>query len=286
MIDRHDGLRDARRPGPAGARRSCSSWPTGPCRRGCTAASARSRASAMLVCGTGYTGEDGVELLLDPQHAPAVWDALLAGGARPVGLGARDTLRLEVCFHLYGNDLSEDRGPIEAGLGWCCKEQTGFIGSEAVASARSAGAAREARPVRDRGSRDRAPGQPRDRRRRGDQRDVLAVPRARHRDGVRFRGARRARHADRDRRAWHEPARRASSASRFTERDPEDGRGELSRRPALPPRARLGSGRGRHGDVRDHLVRPGRARRGRVLRPAERRHQGQAGRVATPRSSR
>ena len=51
-------------------------------------------------------------------------------GATPVGLGARDTLRLEVCFHLYGNDLSEDRGPIEAGLGWCCKEDTGFIGSE------------------------------------------------------------------------------------------------------------------------------------------------------------
>jgi aminomethyltransferase len=92
-----------------------------------------------LVCGTGYTGEDGVELLLSPEDAPKVWDAVLAAGATPVGLGARDTLRLEVCFHLYGNDLSEDRGPIEAGLGWCCKEQTGFIGSEAVAQARAAG---------------------------------------------------------------------------------------------------------------------------------------------------
>ena len=50
----------------------------------------------------------------------------------PAGLGARDTLRLEVCFHLYGNDLSEDRNPIEAGLGWCCKLDTGFIGSEAL----------------------------------------------------------------------------------------------------------------------------------------------------------
>ena len=50
----------------------------------------------------------------------------------PVGLGARDTLRLEVCFHLYGNDLSEDRNPIEAGLGWCCKLDTGFIGAEAL----------------------------------------------------------------------------------------------------------------------------------------------------------
>ena len=93
----------------------------------------------MLVCGTGYTGEDGVELLLDPGHAVKVWDALIDAGAAPAGLGARDTLRLEVCFHLYGNDLSEDRGPIEAGLGWCCKEQTGFIGSDAVAEARRQG---------------------------------------------------------------------------------------------------------------------------------------------------
>jgi len=93
-----------------------------------------------LVCGTGYTGEDGVELLLAPDAAPEVWDALLEGGAAPVGLGARDTLRLEVCFHLYGNDMDENRNPIEAGLGWCCKEQTGFVGSEAVTAMREAGA--------------------------------------------------------------------------------------------------------------------------------------------------
>ncbi|HEY5431504.1 MAG TPA: glycine cleavage system aminomethyltransferase GcvT [Solirubrobacteraceae bacterium] len=92
----------------------------------------------MLVCGTGYTGEPGVELLLDPARAPEVWDAIIAAGAAPIGLGARDTLRLEVCFHLYGNDLSEDRGPIEAGLGWCCREATGFIGADAVARARAA----------------------------------------------------------------------------------------------------------------------------------------------------
>jgi aminomethyltransferase len=85
-----------------------------------------------LVCGTGYTGEDGVELLIPPGRATEVWDALMSAGVRPVGLGARDTLRLEVCFHLYGNDLSEDRNPIEAGLGWCCKLDTGFIGSEAL----------------------------------------------------------------------------------------------------------------------------------------------------------
>jgi aminomethyltransferase len=95
--------------------------------------------AAMLVCGTGYTGEDGVELLLRPDDAPGVWDAITHAGATPVGLGARDTLRLEVCFHLYGNDMDEGRNPIEAGLGWCCKEQTGFIGAEAVAAARKNG---------------------------------------------------------------------------------------------------------------------------------------------------
>ena len=93
----------------------------------------------MLVCGTGYTGEDGLELLIDPERVVEVWDALISAGVTPVGLGARDTLRLEVGFHLYGNDLMEERGPIEAGLGWCCREKTGFIGSEAVAAVRADG---------------------------------------------------------------------------------------------------------------------------------------------------
>ncbi len=107
----------------------------------------RSLAGApMLVCGTGYTGEDGVELLIAPDDAAGVWDALLAAGAKPAGLGARDTLRLEACFHLYGNDLSEDRDPIGAGLGWACKEETGFIGSDAVAAARAAGPAEKLVP--------------------------------------------------------------------------------------------------------------------------------------------
>jgi aminomethyltransferase len=92
-----------------------------------------------LVAGTGYTGEDGVELLVAPDEAPAVWEALVGRGATPAGLGARDTLRLEVCFHLYGNDLMESRGPIEAGLGWAVKEDTGFIGSDAIRAVREAG---------------------------------------------------------------------------------------------------------------------------------------------------
>ena len=101
-----------------------------------------------LVCGTGYTGEDGVELLIAPEHAVQIWDRVVELGAKPAGLAARDTLRTEACFHLYGNDLSEDRGPIEAGLGWCCKEATGFIGSEAVAAVRAAGPSEKLAPFK------------------------------------------------------------------------------------------------------------------------------------------
>ena len=96
-----------------------------------------------LVCGTGYTGEDGVELLLAPNDAAAVWEELLRRGVAPCGLAARDTLRLEVCYPLYGNDLSSDRNPIEAGLGWACKEDTGFIGSDVVRRAREEGTAQK-----------------------------------------------------------------------------------------------------------------------------------------------
>ena len=83
-----------------------------------------------LVCRTGYTGEDGVELLIEPGGATRVWDALLAAGVAPAGLGARDTLRLEVCYPLYGNDLSTERTPVEAGLKWACALDTDFIGVE------------------------------------------------------------------------------------------------------------------------------------------------------------
>jgi glycine cleavage system T protein (aminomethyltransferase) len=101
-----------------------------------------------LICGTGYTGEDGVELLIDPEVAPAIWAELIDAGVVPCGLGARDTLRLEVCFHLHGNDLTPDRNPIEAGLGWCCKEETGFVGAEVVARVRSEGPAERLAPFK------------------------------------------------------------------------------------------------------------------------------------------
>jgi aminomethyltransferase len=101
-----------------------------------------------LACGTGYTGEDGVELLIDPDVAAPIWAELVDAGVVPCGLGARDTLRLEVCFHLHGNDLTPERNPIEAGLGWCCAEETGFVGAEAVARARAEGTAEKLVPFK------------------------------------------------------------------------------------------------------------------------------------------
>ncbi len=99
-----------------------------------------------IACGTGYTGEDGVELLLDPEVAAPIWAELLDAGIVPCGLGARDTLRLEVCFPLHGHELTPARNPIEAGLGWCCAEATGFLGSQAVARARAEGTAERLAP--------------------------------------------------------------------------------------------------------------------------------------------
>ncbi|MDR1412455.1 MAG: glycine cleavage system aminomethyltransferase GcvT [Actinomycetes bacterium] len=95
----------------------------------------------VLVARTGYTGEDGVELVVRNEDAPALWRMLLSfPEVSPVGLGARDTLRLEMGYHLYGNDMNRTRGPIEAGLGWVCpKGKTGYCGCENVAKARSEG---------------------------------------------------------------------------------------------------------------------------------------------------
>ena len=81
-----------------------------------------------LVAGTGYTGERGCELGCDPDDAVRLWDAILARGVVPCGLGARDTLRLEACYPLHGNDISPERTPIEAGLGWACALDKEFTG--------------------------------------------------------------------------------------------------------------------------------------------------------------
>lgn len=86
-----------------------------------------------LVSRTGYTGEMGYELYLDPADAPGVWDALVAAGTTPCGLGARDTLRLEAAMPLYGHELSATIDPLTAGLGFAVKlEKTDFIGKGAL----------------------------------------------------------------------------------------------------------------------------------------------------------
>jgi aminomethyltransferase len=83
-----------------------------------------------MVNRTGYTGERGVELLVEADDAPVLWDAVLERGAKPCGLGARDTLRLEVCYPLHGSDISPETDAISAGLGWVCALDKDFTGVE------------------------------------------------------------------------------------------------------------------------------------------------------------
>lgn len=97
---------------------------------------------SLFVARTGYTGEDGVELALPAKDATALWDALLAAGARPCGLGARDTLRLEAGMSLYGSDLDEEHSPVECGLGWAvdlADDDRDFIGRRVVERHKSEG---------------------------------------------------------------------------------------------------------------------------------------------------
>jgi aminomethyltransferase len=100
-----------------------------------------------LAARTGYTGEDGFELACPADRAAELWSGLLAGGAadgvQPIGLGARDTLRLEARLSLYGNDIDETTTPLEAGLGWAVKLDAGdFVGREALARQKAEGVQR------------------------------------------------------------------------------------------------------------------------------------------------
>jgi aminomethyltransferase len=88
---------------------------------------------------TGYTGEVGVELLVEAADAARLWDEVLARGVVPCGLGARDTLRLEVCYPLHGNDISPDTDAISAGLGWVCALDTDFTGAGELRRIKEAG---------------------------------------------------------------------------------------------------------------------------------------------------
>ncbi len=119
----------------------------------------------MIVSRTGYTGEDGFELYLPPEHAPPLWQALLAAGEPlgllPAGLGARDTLRLEAAMPLYGHELTDTISPLEAGLGRFVRlEKDAFVGRDALLAQKEAGLARRrvGLVLRDRGiARDGAP---------------------------------------------------------------------------------------------------------------------------------
>jgi aminomethyltransferase len=101
-----------------------------------------------IISRTGYTGEEGFELYVDNEDAPAIWDAVMEAGQEfdiePIGLGARDTLRMEMKYCLYGNDIDENTNPIEAGLGWITKVNKGeFIGRDPILEVKEKGIERK-----------------------------------------------------------------------------------------------------------------------------------------------
>jgi aminomethyltransferase len=101
----------------------------------------------VVISATGYTGAGGFEVYFDNEHADVIWDAIFEAGKpfniKPIGLGARDTLRLEMGFCLYGNDIDDATSPIEAGLGWITKFSKIFTNSEALLAEKEAGVARK-----------------------------------------------------------------------------------------------------------------------------------------------
>jgi aminomethyltransferase len=101
---------------------------------------------ACMVNRTGYTGEDGCELLVMSDDAVQLWRRVLERGAVPCGLGARDTLRLEACFPLHGQDITPETDAISAGLGWCCKLEKEFTGADALREIKARGAERKLVP--------------------------------------------------------------------------------------------------------------------------------------------
>ena len=146
VIDVTDRLRDARRPGP-GAREIVQGLADGPLPARMTAGARHRRRRDALVCGTGYTGEDGVELLLDPADAPT--SGTRSSPRRRAGRArrARHAAPGGLLPPLRQRPV-EERGPIEAGLGWCCKEDTGFIGADAVRPRARPGRPRSSSPFK------------------------------------------------------------------------------------------------------------------------------------------
>jgi aminomethyltransferase len=95
----------------------------------------------VMINRTGYTGEEGVELMTPADDGPALWRAILARGVVPCGLGARDTLRLEVCYPLHGNDIGPERDAISSGLGWVCVLEKEFVGVDVLRDVKERGPA-------------------------------------------------------------------------------------------------------------------------------------------------
>jgi aminomethyltransferase len=102
----------------------------------------------VMINRTGYTGEEGVELACMVDDAGALWDAVLARGVTPAGLGARDTLRLEVCYPLHGNDIGPQWDAISSGLGWACALDTEFTGAERLREIKERGPEQKLVPFR------------------------------------------------------------------------------------------------------------------------------------------
>ncbi len=103
----------------------------------------------VIISNTGYTGAGGFELYFYPNHGEQIWHAIFEAGKefgiKPAGLGARDTLRLEMGFNLYGNDMTEQTSPLEAGLGWITKftEGNDFVGRDALEKQKTEGVTRK-----------------------------------------------------------------------------------------------------------------------------------------------
>ena len=219
---------------------------------------------------TGYTGEKGCELICAAEQADELWDAVLGAGAAPCGLGARDTLRLEACLPLHGQDITPETDPISAGLGWACALEKEFTGAERLREIKAAGPPmRLAAFVMD------EPGIPRQ--------GMPIVPEGRVTSGTHspmldkgigmgYVPAKKSKPSSmltidvRGRPLWAKVVARPiyTSSRNYTDntrRVVSRGRcRELPGRSEVPPRARLGSHRRRRGRVRDHLEGAGHAR--------------------------
>jgi aminomethyltransferase len=224
----------------------------------------------VMIARTGYTGEVGVELCCAEDESEALWDAIMARGVTPCGLGARDTLRLEVCYPLHGNDISPETDAISAGLGWACALDSEFTGVGVLRRIKEEGPTRKLVPfvMEERaiprqgmpieGGGEVTSGHP------------FADARRRDRHGVRANSLRRPR-----RRARHRRPRQASPRSRREEADlPEGDLAACQQQRAIPTTSAITpstTGRGSDGDeatLGRHVVRAGRARRARALRGA------------------